>query len=449
MSDYYSQWDDVAIAGQSAANGINQLAGAIGDYKSQKEANESRERIAREQNEANAIENEKQRQFELEMWERKAEYESYANKMEMAREAGLNPYAVYGQSIGTPSSGTPHSNPMVGYDFETENAFAKGLKEMAMFNVDQTRQMAAARKDNAEATSVNIANVEYANRLSEQLKNQGLVNDAQRIENEKNVALNPLVVEGQQLSNEHTINLNKVLELEQGLKKFDLDWMKPSEYFKLQEDINLLLQKQISEQELREHWRRMDKNGQLSAAANWLIAETNRMKAPSEIAQNYAQVKYYNAVAGKEEQMRLNLVEITGLNNLAKRMKMTENDIYQQYAQFNAWYENNILKSRSSISEYEVKMAYQSYLMGQKKLNWYDANQIVNTFIPFKYAFGSKQTSQAGEVPLWERSQNPYDPQPIGRPDANGFTPYGNGVFEDSRGWIYDSMHGKWYNPGQ
>lgn len=446
MSGYIA-WDSdpvLAAAVQSTGN----VAAGSWEYAAQKEANEANERIARETNQANAAENQKNREFEEYMWKLKAEYESPANVRKMLEAAGINPYSAYGQQVNTPSSGTPSTHPMQGWQYTPQNGIAEGMKNALDSSIMAMRSMAAARKDNADATAMNIGNITLGERLGEELRSKGLGNVAQKLDNELHAGINPLLVQGQQYQNEHTQSLIRLNEIQQKLQQFDLDWMKPSEYFKLQEDINLLLQKQKTEEELRAHYQRVDRNGEIANAISSFRAQTERAAQQSQAGVNTALVKYYNAVAGKEEQMRLNLVEITGLNNLAKRMKMTENDIYQQYAQFNAWYENNILKSRSTLSEYDVKMAYQNYLLSQKKLNWYDAQQVVNTFIPFKYAFGSKQAPQTGEVPLWERSNNPYDPQPIGRPDANGFTPYGNGVFEDSRGWIYDSMHGKWYNLG-
>lgn len=444
MSDY-NAWDDPYL--QYAVQTTGNLAQGSFQYAAQKDTNKTNRQIAAETNAANAAENEKNREFEREMWQKKAEFESPVNVRAMLEAAGINPYSAYGQQVNTPSSGSPSTHPMQGWQYTPQTGIAEGMKNALDASIVAQRSLAAARKDNADATSANIANITLGARLGAQLQAQGLDNAAQALDNELHGALNPLIVEGQQYQNEHTQSLIRLNEIQEKLQQFDLDWMKPSEYFRLQEDINLLIQKQKTEEELRAHYQRMDRNGQIANAIGWFNANTQRFAQQSQAGVNTALVTYYNAAAKKEEQMTLNYVEITKLNNLAARMKTTENDIYQEYAHFNAWYESNILRNKSSMSERDVMIQYQQYLMNQKHLNWYDAQQVVNTFIPIKYAFGKSSAPQTGDVPLWERNQNPYDPQPIGRPDANGFTPYGNGVFEDSRGWIYDAVHGTWTKP--
>ena len=297
MSEYDDSLWQSALAAQS---GVNQLAGTIGEYKSQKERNELERELAYERNLWESEESEKAREFEREMWQSKIDYEDPSNKRKLLEEAGVNPYSLYGASISTPSSGTPTHNPMQSPNLVTEDALGKGLQNLAMNEISMVGAMSQARKNNADATATNIANISLGARLGAQLQGAGLDNAAKALDNELHGSLNPLLVEGQALQNEHTQSLIRLNNIQQKLQQFDLDWMKPSEYFKLQEDINLLLQKQKTEEELREHYKRMDRNGAIANAIGWFNANTERFAQQSQAGVNTALVKYYNAAAGKE-----------------------------------------------------------------------------------------------------------------------------------------------------
>lgn len=431
---------------------INNLGAAIGDYKSQKEYNKLQRELASERNALEREEFEKSLAWEREKLLSEQSYASFANQLAMARSAGVNPLtAVNNQAVGG-SSGTPGRSSFQSPNQVVEDGFAKGIRSASDFNIQAVRELAASRKDNADATAQNIDNVVRSVKNARELEGMGLHNEAQQILNERNSALSPLVVENQELENQHLAEMNEVLRLEQGLKQFDLSVLKPKEYEKLLEDTRLVIQKQITEAEYREHLKRYDRNEQTKAAAQWLSSEasmynaqTNRHEMGSRIAQNFAIAKYYDEASKKEKQMTLNLEEITALNNLAVRMRTTENDIYQQYAHFNAWYENNILRNKSQMSEYDVKMSYQQYLMNQKHLNWYDANQVVNMLIPIKYGSSSTGDNLRGQKPIWEDYENRKSPT-MG---SDGMLNHGNGVYEDSKGWLYNAQTGQWVNPAR
>lgn len=431
---------------------INNLGAAIGDYKAQKEYNALQRELAEKRNALEKEEFEKSLAWEKEKLLSEQNYASFANQLAMARVAGVNPLTAVNNQAAGGTSGTPGRSSFQTPNQVVEDGFSKGIRANSEFNISAIRELAASRKDNADATAQNIDNVVRSVKNSRELEGMGLHNEAQQILNERNRGLAPLQVENQDLENQHLAEMNEVLRLEQGLKQFDLSILKPQEYQKLLEDTQLVIQKQMSEQEYREHLKRYDHNEATKAAASWLAsqaqmfnAQTNRREMGSRIAQNYAVARYYDEAAKKEKQMTLNLEEITKLNNLAARMKKTENEIYQEYAHFNAWYDNNILKNKSQMSEYEVRMSYQQYLMNQKHLNWYDANQVVNMLIPIKYGSSSPSGQNIrGQKPIWEDYESrPESP----RMGSDGMLNHGNGVFEDSRGWIYDSYRRQWINP--
>ena len=87
---------------------VGQISSAIGDAVSTNKTNKANMAINRMNNEFNAAEAEKARQFQLDMWNKTNEYNSASAQRSRIEEAGLNPYLMMnGGSAGTAqSSGT-------------------------------------------------------------------------------------------------------------------------------------------------------------------------------------------------------------------------------------------------------------------------------------------------------------------------------------------------------
>lgn len=84
---------------------VGQIASSIGDAVSTNKTNKTNMAINRMNNEFNAAEAEKARQFQLEMWNRTNEYNSASSQRSRLEEAGLNPYLMMnGGSAGTAQS---------------------------------------------------------------------------------------------------------------------------------------------------------------------------------------------------------------------------------------------------------------------------------------------------------------------------------------------------------
>lgn len=84
---------------------VGQIASSIGDVVSTNKTNKANMAINQMNNEFNAAEAEKARQFQLEMWNRTNEYNSASAQRSRLEEAGLNPYLMMnGGSAGTAQS---------------------------------------------------------------------------------------------------------------------------------------------------------------------------------------------------------------------------------------------------------------------------------------------------------------------------------------------------------
>lgn len=84
---------------------VGQVASAIGNVASTNSSNRANMRINQMNNEFNAAEAEKSRQFQLDMWNRENEYNSASAQRSRLESAGLNPYLMMnGGNAGTASS---------------------------------------------------------------------------------------------------------------------------------------------------------------------------------------------------------------------------------------------------------------------------------------------------------------------------------------------------------
>lgn len=84
---------------------VGQVASAIGNAVSTNSTNRTNMRINQMNNEFNAAEAEKARQFQLDMWNRENEYNSASSQRSRLEAAGLNPYLMMnGGNAGTASS---------------------------------------------------------------------------------------------------------------------------------------------------------------------------------------------------------------------------------------------------------------------------------------------------------------------------------------------------------
>lgn len=84
---------------------VGQVASAIGNAASTNSTNRTNMRINQMNNEFNAAEAEKSRQFQLDMWNRENEYNSASSQRSRLEAAGLNPYLMMnGGNAGTASS---------------------------------------------------------------------------------------------------------------------------------------------------------------------------------------------------------------------------------------------------------------------------------------------------------------------------------------------------------
>lgn len=84
---------------------VGQVASAIGGVASTNSTNRANMRINQMNNEFNAAEAEKSRQFQLDMWNRENEYNTASAQRSRLEAAGLNPYLMMnGGSAGTASS---------------------------------------------------------------------------------------------------------------------------------------------------------------------------------------------------------------------------------------------------------------------------------------------------------------------------------------------------------
>lgn len=107
-------WDfsDEAAA---AAQGFNDLATSIGNYKNQQAANRTNLQIADNANKANLAIAQMNNQAMIDLWREQMAYNSPANQSSLWQQAGFNPISMLGQSGGlagaSPSLSPAHMNP--------------------------------------------------------------------------------------------------------------------------------------------------------------------------------------------------------------------------------------------------------------------------------------------------------------------------------------------------
>lgn len=358
-----SDWDDNIWQGATAVtSAINGLASSIGTYKAQKEQNAATERLARERNLWEAEEAQKNRDWQTEQWEKEKQYEDPSNKRELLERAGINPYSLYGASIATPSGGTGAQASFETPQRVVEDGFAKGLMEVSRNNIESARVLAASRKDNADAQSQEIYNVVAAQRAAEDLRSVGLNNEAQMIDNIKNRGRLPYEIVNAELTNQDIFHNIQLKECQQILQKYDLEFLKPQEYKKVLEDTNLLIEKQLTEQEYREHMKRMDRNGALQAAASMIVARVQEQVAPSQIEANNAAAENQRAQAGVYSQEYV--------------AKGIENDIAKVLALPRAKNELRNLILSGDLTEANIEHTYRSNKLLQKEIDWFTFKSI-------------------------------------------------------------------------
>jgi len=84
---------------------VGQVSSAVGNAISTNKTNKTNMAINQMNNEFNAAEAEKARQFQLDMWNRENEYNSASSQLQRLSQAGLNPYLMMtGGNAGTASS---------------------------------------------------------------------------------------------------------------------------------------------------------------------------------------------------------------------------------------------------------------------------------------------------------------------------------------------------------
>lgn len=107
------------LLGAGLISGLGSLAGGVVSSlfgsSSQNKANETNEKIARENREWQTQENQINRDWSEKMWEQENFYNTPSAMMQRYKEAGLNPFLVGGQSAGSVGqAGAPNSPSMVG-----------------------------------------------------------------------------------------------------------------------------------------------------------------------------------------------------------------------------------------------------------------------------------------------------------------------------------------------
>ena len=102
-------------------------------------------------------------QWELEQWQREMDYNSPANQMKLAMDAGINPNSVAGAGGNFSPTSAPNSSPMSGSTASSPGSLANSL----LLHDPQTANLLAnTRKTEAEATGKEIEN-SYAPKLNE------------------------------------------------------------------------------------------------------------------------------------------------------------------------------------------------------------------------------------------------------------------------------------------
>lgn len=98
-----------AYLGAAAIGGLGNVVQGLFGSSAQDKANETNIMLAREGRDWQSAENQKARDFQLEMWNRQNEYNTPLNQRRLAEEAGYNPYLLGNENLGSGagSAGTP------------------------------------------------------------------------------------------------------------------------------------------------------------------------------------------------------------------------------------------------------------------------------------------------------------------------------------------------------
>ena len=165
------------VAGSLISGGASLLGGLFQgsqSVKAQKLANQSNERIARENNQWQRENMQMQNDWNIEQWNRENEYNSASAQAQRFREAGLNPYLAMtgGASAGTASSVTSAdagSASEVGrqmpIDYSAYNGVLNTLSQLPLqvaqaenFGASTDKQQAEASVARATAEQLGIEN---------------------------------------------------------------------------------------------------------------------------------------------------------------------------------------------------------------------------------------------------------------------------------------------------
>lgn len=291
------------VIGARLITGAGSIIGGLIGSLSQKSANKTNLQIARETNQAQMEMQERANQFSAQMQQNQMDYASPANQRKMLEQAGFNPYLYQGvQAHASNSAAGQVGGALHAAQVQPVNAMAEALTNASINSANVVRNLAESRKANADATSTNIDNVTRAAVNEQNLKNLGLEGDAKALENEKNAALNPLIIEHQEKENENLDEQTALIRVQTGLARYDLNFMRPEQLKEVIENTKLAMEKQITEQEYRTYLDRMGKAGLTNAAASYLQSEVSRYLSR-------AQYEYYMSSADVNDMTAENIFQ--------------------------------------------------------------------------------------------------------------------------------------------
>lgn len=151
---------------------VGQVASAIGNAASTNSTNRTNMRINQMNNEFNAAEAEKSRQFQFDMWNRENEYNSASAQRSRLEAAGLNPYLMMnGGNAGTASSVGSTSSAMAAPPLSMQRQDFSGISNSlssALQIANQTKEISAVVQNlqgqknlaDAQANSI-LSNVDW------------------------------------------------------------------------------------------------------------------------------------------------------------------------------------------------------------------------------------------------------------------------------------------------
>lgn len=171
------------------------LIGGIGSLLSQGSANRSNERMARENMEFQAEQNQIDREFQVEQWNRNNEYNTPAAQVERLQAAGLNPAMMYGQG-GAGSTGNSdllNSTHSVSPQMPTINPLpfenfinAAGVVSSSLKNLADAKKTGIETQAFEDSLSDRLRSLKaQADNDEAQARHTQLLNDWQKIVNDK------------------------------------------------------------------------------------------------------------------------------------------------------------------------------------------------------------------------------------------------------------------------